>query len=75
MRRREFITLVGGVALLPLAVGAQPTTAPRLGVLLVENREPFSRLFSEGLLLAPMKLSNRMGWPFQEGLIFQVGKA
>ena len=49
MRRREFITFVGGVAVLPLAVGAQPTTAPRLGVLLVENRVPFSRLFSEGL--------------------------
>jgi hypothetical protein len=49
MRRREFIAFVGGVAVLPLAVGAQPTTAPRLGVLLVDNREPFSRLFSEGL--------------------------
>jgi ABC-type uncharacterized transport system substrate-binding protein len=48
MRRREFIAFVGGVAVLPLAVGAQPTTAHRLGVL-VDNREPFSRLFSEGL--------------------------
>jgi ABC-type uncharacterized transport system substrate-binding protein len=49
MRRREFIAFVGGVAVLPLAVGAQPTTAHRLAVLLVDNREPFSRLFSEGL--------------------------
>src|SRR5262249_13243149 len=49
MRRREFITFVAGAAVLPLTVGAQQTSAPRLGVLLVENREPFSRLFSEGL--------------------------
>jgi putative tryptophan/tyrosine transport system substrate-binding protein len=49
MRRREFITFVGGVATFPLAVRAQQTSAPTLGVLLVENREPFSRLFSEGL--------------------------
>jgi ABC-type uncharacterized transport system substrate-binding protein len=49
MRRREFITFVGGVAAFPLAVRAQQTIAPTLGVLLVENREPFSRLFSEGL--------------------------
>ena len=49
MRRREFITFVGGLAAFPLAVRAQQTIAPTLGVLLVENREPFSRLFSEGL--------------------------
>jgi putative ABC transport system substrate-binding protein len=49
MRRREFITFVGGVGAFPLAVRAQQTIAPTLGVLLVENREPFSRLFSEGL--------------------------
>jgi putative ABC transport system substrate-binding protein len=49
MRRREFITLVGGAVALPIAAQAQQINVPKLGILLVGNREPFSRLFHEGL--------------------------
>src|SRR5665811_815893 len=49
VRRRDFMMLIGGAAAWPLATRAQPTKVPRLGVLLVANREPFSRLFWEGL--------------------------
>ena len=49
MQRREFINLIGGVAAWPIAVRAQQTNLPKLGILLVANREPFSRQFWEGL--------------------------
>ncbi len=50
MRRRDFIVVfAGSVAAWPFAVHAQQTKPAKLGVLLVEKREPFSRVFSEGL--------------------------
>ena len=50
MRRREFITFAGSaMAIWPLQGRAQQMARPTLGVLLVENREPFWQLFSEGL--------------------------
>jgi putative ABC transport system substrate-binding protein len=50
MRRRDFIKgLAGSAAAWPLVARAQQARPAKLGVLLVENREPFSRLFSEGL--------------------------
>ena len=47
MRRREFIVALGAAAL-PFAAHAQ-RPAPRLGVLLVGNREPFTTQFIAGL--------------------------
>ncbi|MEA3028149.1 MAG: hypothetical protein QOF91_3434 [Alphaproteobacteria bacterium] len=51
MRRRDFIAAAGGAAatLWSRAAVAQHGTVPKLGILLVEGREPFSRLFGEGL--------------------------
>jgi len=50
MRRRVFsVVLVGSAAAWPLVVRAQQVKPVKLGVLLVEKREPFTRVFSEGL--------------------------
>src|SRR5690349_3793585 len=50
MKRREFIALLGGVAATwPVKASTQQAARPKLGILLVENREPFWRLFTEGL--------------------------
>ena len=50
MRRRDFIVvLAGSAAAWPFVVRAHQTRPARLGVLLVEKREPFSRVFWEGL--------------------------
>jgi hypothetical protein len=51
MRRREFITIAGAVAALPLVGRTQQTQVPKIGILLVGNREPFSSVFREGALL------------------------
>ena len=50
MRRRDFIVVLAGSAMAwPFGARAQQTKPAKLGVLLVEKREPFSRIFSEGL--------------------------
>jgi putative ABC transport system substrate-binding protein len=50
MRRRDIIAaLATSAAAYPFTVRAQQPRLARLGVLLVDNREPFSRIFLEGL--------------------------
>jgi putative tryptophan/tyrosine transport system substrate-binding protein len=53
MRRRQFITLLGGAAVaaraLTLPAQAQPTKLARIGILNFENPEPFRTLLREGL--------------------------
>lgn len=50
IQRREFIAVfVGGAAAAWSLIGRAQPAPPRLGVLLVHSREPFSRLFLEGL--------------------------
>jgi putative ABC transport system substrate-binding protein len=51
MRRRDIIVVLAGsaAACWPFVVRAQQARPAKLGVLLVEKREPFSRVFSEGL--------------------------
>ena len=49
MNRREFVTFGGVAVAWPLVGRAQQSKTPRLGVLLVGNREPFSTVFREGL--------------------------
>jgi putative ABC transport system substrate-binding protein len=50
MRRRDFIVVLAGLAAAwPFGARAQQSKLAKLGVLLVEKREPFSRIFSEGL--------------------------
>lgn len=49
MRRREFITLLGGAAVFPLAARAQEKRMPLVGILILANREPFWSLFRKGL--------------------------
>jgi len=50
LKRREFITLLGGAAVLsPILARAQQAKLPRIGVLVVSNPEPFWTEFRAGL--------------------------
>jgi putative ABC transport system substrate-binding protein len=49
IRRRAFITILGGAAAWPLATRAQQTAMPVIGVLVPANPEPFSAEFRAGL--------------------------
>ena len=49
MRRREFIALAGGAAAWPYLAQAQPSKAPRVGVLITSGPEAFLSEFRKGL--------------------------
>src|SRR6266536_6238645 len=51
MRRRDFITLLGGTAAWPLAAYAQQSKAPRIGALVLTDKDgrAFGKALREGL--------------------------
>ena len=64
MRRREFITLLGGAAAWPIGAGAQDLTVPLIGFLNSASPGPFARLmdaFRQGYAKAAMSKAGTSG--------------
>ena len=68
MKRRDFITLLGGVAAWPLAAGAQQTGATRRLGVLVNNEEADPEL--QGQIAAFRQSLEQLGW--FEGRTIQI---
>ena len=67
MRRREFITLLGGAAAWPLAVGAQQPAAPVVGFL--DTRMPETYAVSAGFSRGPQRKRLCEGREHSESII------
>ena len=65
MNRRQLVAIVGGaVAGWPLVSRAQHAQVPKIGILLVGNREPFSSAFRDGL--------RELGYTEQQNLLLET---
>ena len=49
LRRRQLISLLGAAAAWPLAVRAQQSKTPRIGVLSTQSADPRTDAFKQGL--------------------------
>jgi putative ABC transport system substrate-binding protein len=74
MRRREFITLIGGSAMWPLMAAAQQPTRPVFGILLVFSQEA-GRTFSEPLRAYMQALGYVQGRNIAFDVRYSDGKA